>query len=74
MLEGPDIDPTNAVATVSSVPVILSGGVSGLPDLDMIKNNAHHNIVGVIVGKAVFEQKIDLKQAIEQYDDATDII
>ena len=41
-----------------TVPLIASGGVSSLNDLIKMKKN---NIYGVIVGKAIYENKIKIE-------------
>lgn len=43
--------------------VLASGGVSGLADLMML---AKFNVAGVIVGKAIYEGRVDLASAIKQ--------
>lgn len=59
-LEGPDIERTNAVAEAAGIPVILSGGIGSSADLDQVRRSAHKNVVGVIVGKAIYEETISL--------------
>lgn len=66
-LEGPDLERTNAVAEASGLPVILSGGVSKLDDIDEAVKSGHKNLVAAIAGKAVYEKAIDLKEAFAKY-------
>lgn len=67
MLEGPAIEETNEIAVAAQIPVILSGGVSSLEDIRAVAETGAGNIVGVIVGKALYEGRIDLKEAFEAY-------
>ncbi len=61
-MEGPDIERTNAMADASGLPVILSGGIGSMDDLEKVRASARSNVVGVIVGKAIYEGTIDLNE------------
>lgn len=60
-LTGPNITETVALARAVQVPVIASGGVSGLADL--VALDATGVIAGVIVGKAIYDGRIELDKA-----------
>jgi phosphoribosylformimino-5-aminoimidazole carboxamide ribotide isomerase len=45
--------------------IIASGGVSSLKDLERLKEI---NVYGAIIGKALYENKIDLKQAVTMFE------
>ena len=62
MLIGPNIDETRTMAEGVNIPVVASGGVSSTEDL--IKLSGIPKLMGAITGKAIYEGKIDLKQAI----------
>ena len=62
MLAGPNIEHTRALAEAGKVPVIASGGVGSLED---IKNLLELPVWGAIVGRSLYEGKVDLKTAIE---------
>lgn len=64
MLGGVNIDFALEIAHASGVETIASGGVSGFDDILCLKNTKE--ISGVIVGKAYYEGKIDLKYAFSQ--------
>lgn len=64
MLTGPNIDETRTMAEGVNIPVVASGGVSSTEDL--IKLTGIPKLMGAITGKALYEGKIDLKQAIAQ--------
>ncbi|WP_043643557.1 1-(5-phosphoribosyl)-5-[(5-phosphoribosylamino)methylideneamino]imidazole-4-carboxamide isomerase [Caenispirillum salinarum] len=65
VLSGPNVDATAALAEKISTPVIVSGGVSSLDDLKACKAKADTGIVGVISGRAVYDGRIDLGEALK---------
>ncbi len=60
-LEGVNVDFTVEIAETSGIDTIASGGVRGIEDIVALKETAV--VAGVIVGKAFYEGKIDLKEA-----------
>ncbi len=62
MLEGPNILHTKELADTTGLNIIASGGVSSLKDLEML---AEQDIYGAIIGKALYENKVDLRKAVE---------
>ena len=44
-------------------PIIASGGVTSLKDLQTLKDNEKNGIEGVICGRAIYEKKIDITEA-----------
>jgi phosphoribosylformimino-5-aminoimidazole carboxamide ribotide isomerase len=71
-LLGPDLARTNAVAAAAGLPVILSGGIGSEKDIAAVAGARHKNVYGVIVGKALYEQKVDLADLIRIYQLSTD--
>ncbi len=67
MLSGPDIENTLLLAEVSDLPVILSGGISSTEDFRQVAEAGRDKIVGVITGKALYEEKFDLKSIVSKY-------
>jgi len=65
MLSGVNIDQTNAVARASSVSVTASGGIGSLDDITDLGQKADPLVDSVIVGKALYEGRFGLKDAIE---------
>jgi phosphoribosylformimino-5-aminoimidazole carboxamide ribotide isomerase len=61
-LAGPDIERTNLIAEVSCLPVILSGGVGGRNDVRQVLEHAHPGIEGLIIGKAIYEGRVELAE------------
>jgi phosphoribosylformimino-5-aminoimidazole carboxamide ribotide isomerase len=63
MLTGPNIKAMSRMTSHVQVPVIASGGVSRIDDIqDLLQIQS---LWGVITGKALYEGKLDLKEAIE---------
>ena len=56
---------TLQIAKISNAPVIVSGGVSSIKDLEEIKKNTKNNIEGAIVGKAIYDGDILLEELSE---------
>ena len=65
MLSGPNIEATRKLAQSVSIPIIASGGMSRLDDIKQIKKYESDGIQGIIIGRALYEKTIDLKEAIE---------
>ncbi|MFK7751466.1 MAG: 1-(5-phosphoribosyl)-5-[(5-phosphoribosylamino)methylideneamino]imidazole-4-carboxamide isomerase [Sedimentitalea sp.] len=61
-MQGPNVDATAALARAVSIPVIASGGVSSLTDLQALKSTGV--IQGAISGRALYDGALDLRQAL----------
>jgi len=66
-LEGPDIDRTKMIAKESGLPVILSGGIGSEDDIKEICSMDYSGITGIIVGKAIYKNRIDIQSCIGSY-------
>lgn len=64
MLQGPNLEATRALAESVSIPIIASGGVSSLKDIQNLMDIESSGISGVITGKAVYTGAIQLSEAI----------
>ena len=62
MLKGVNLEATLALAAVSPVPVIASGGVAGMADITALVGQP--NIEGVITGRALYDGRLDLAEAL----------
>jgi phosphoribosylformimino-5-aminoimidazole carboxamide ribotide isomerase len=67
-LAGPDIGRTNRVAEACGLPVILSGGIGSEADVERVARERAENVVGLIVGKALYEGRVELAELIRRYD------
>lgn len=65
MLSGPNVYQTKLLSDQTGLDIIASGGVSGLQDLEHINDAGIH---GAIIGKALYEKKIDLRQAVAMFE------
>jgi phosphoribosylformimino-5-aminoimidazole carboxamide ribotide isomerase len=63
-LAGPSIEQTCNIARESGLKVTASGGVSSLEDLIQLKNASGSGIDSVIVGKALYERRFTLGEAL----------
>ena len=61
MLEGPNVEAVAELARAVAVPVIASGGVTTLDD---VRRLAGTGVAGCIIGRALYEGRLDLKEAI----------
>ena len=62
-LQGPNLAATGALARRLSTPVIASGGVSSLDDLKAIAGLAGDGVAGAIVGRALYDGRVDAAAA-----------
>lgn len=65
MFTGVNIEQTNAVARSTAISITASGGIGSLDDIENLRENAHPLIDSVVVGKALYERRFTLKDAIE---------
>jgi phosphoribosylformimino-5-aminoimidazole carboxamide ribotide isomerase len=65
MLTGPNVNQTVALARAANVKVTASGGVSELDDIRQLRDAAEPLIDSVIVGKALYEGRFELHEAIK---------
>ena len=65
MMGGPNIEATKALAEAISIPVIASGGVSSLKDIENLMAIEASGVTGAITGKAIYTGAINLREAID---------
>jgi phosphoribosylformimino-5-aminoimidazole carboxamide ribotide isomerase len=64
MMSGINIDATLRLAQATKTPIIASGGLTGIADVEAICTRlAPEGVIGAIAGRALYEGKIELKQA-----------
>jgi len=63
MLAGPDLEGARQVAEATRGTFVYSGGISSLADLEALVALRQVNLTGVIVGKALFEGRIEVGEA-----------
>lgn len=63
-LEGPNIESLKKVLRFPELQVVASGGIGTLDDVKRIVDLHASNIFGIIIGKALYEGRVDLQDAI----------
>ncbi len=64
LLKGVNVTATAALARALSIPVIASGGVGSITDIDALMAADVKNVEGVVVGRALYDGRIDPKEAL----------
>ena len=66
MLVGPDLDQLRCVLEATEVPVIASGGVGSLADLEALADlvAGRRRLAGAIIGKAIYEGRFTVSEAL----------
>jgi phosphoribosylformimino-5-aminoimidazole carboxamide ribotide isomerase len=65
MLEGPDVDEVRRISDVIRGRFIYSGGIGSLDDLVALRELRLVNLAGVISGKALYERRFTVGEAVE---------
>ncbi|MCX5590365.1 1-(5-phosphoribosyl)-5-[(5-phosphoribosylamino)methylideneamino]imidazole-4-carboxamide isomerase [Alcaligenes endophyticus] len=69
MLTGVNIEATVRLSQHVTIPVIASGGVTDLKDIEALCEVEHEGIEGVILGRSIYEGTLDFAQAQELADE-----
>ena len=64
-LKGPNLELLSAVAQKTSKPIVASGGISTLLDIENLRQLTSQGVEGAIVGKALYSQKFSLEEALK---------
>jgi len=70
-LKGPNLDALREIAQATKIPIIASGGVGSIADLLALTSLDRYGINSVIIGRALYDQTIDLKEAIKAVSNST---
>ncbi len=62
MLSGPNVEATEALARAISIPVIASGGITDMKDIEALCAVAASGISGAITGRAIYEGTLDFAE------------
>ena len=65
LLKGCNVEATVTLARAVSIPVIASGGVTDVRDIQALRPHVADGIEGVITGRALYDGRLDLAEAIE---------
>lgn len=63
MMQGVNVEATLAMAHASSIPVIASGGITDMKDIEALSAVADQGICGAITGRAIYEGTLDMQEA-----------
>ncbi|WP_448507847.1 1-(5-phosphoribosyl)-5-[(5-phosphoribosylamino)methylideneamino]imidazole-4-carboxamide isomerase [Immundisolibacter sp.] len=66
MMRGVNVDSVVELARAVAVPVIASGGVSNLADIEALCAVASEGVSGVVIGRALYEGSLDLPSALRR--------
>ena len=58
--QGPNIKGAIELSSKAKIPLVISGGVSSIEDVERIKSLNNPNIEGVIIGKAIYDSDIKI--------------
>jgi phosphoribosylformimino-5-aminoimidazole carboxamide ribotide isomerase len=61
---GPNLALLSEVASACSTKIIASGGVGALDDIHRLKRQFRRGVAGVVIGRALYEQRFSLSQAL----------
>jgi phosphoribosylformimino-5-aminoimidazole carboxamide ribotide isomerase len=64
ILKGLNLPATAALAGATSIPVIASGGLAGLDDIEALLRPEYRRLAGAIAGRALYDGRLDAKQAL----------
>ena len=64
-LMGPNVERLKKILSTVDIRIIASGGISSLEDVKKLKEIGSKNLEGVIIGRALYEGKFDLEDAIK---------
>ena len=73
MMGGVNIEATVRLARSMTIPVIASGGVHDIRDVEALCAVQDEGIEGVICGRSIYEGSLDLRQAQERADDLSSV-
>lgn len=62
LLKGFYIDPILKLVKSTNIPIVYSGGVSSIEDIKLLQNTG---VKGVVIGSAIYKNKINLKEALK---------
>ena len=66
LLAGVNVTATKALAQAVQIPVIASGGVGSIADIDALIAVSEPNIAGVVIGRALYDGRVDPREAISR--------
>lgn len=71
MMTGPNIEATSALANAINIPVVASGGITNIHDIEALCKADSKNITAAITGRAIYEGTLDFAAGQKLADDLT---
>ncbi len=66
-MEGVNLESVREFVKASPIPVIGSGGIASMEDIEKLSSLEELGLIGVILGKSIYTGRINLKEAIEKF-------
>ena len=70
MLEGLNLDATRELAEAVDIPVIASGGLAGMDDVEALLRPENARLAGAIAGRALYDGRLDPRAALARISQA----
>jgi phosphoribosylformimino-5-aminoimidazole carboxamide ribotide isomerase len=64
VLQGLNLPATAALARTTSIPVIASGGLAGIADIEALRAPEYAMLQGAIAGRALYDGRLDAREAL----------
>ena len=71
MLTGPNVEATAALANAVNIPIVASGGITDIGDIEALCQADTRNIMGAITGRAIYEGTLDFEAGQRMADELT---
>jgi phosphoribosylformimino-5-aminoimidazole carboxamide ribotide isomerase len=65
VLKGLNLEATAALARETSIPIVASGGLAGIEDVEALLRPEHARLEGAIAGRALYDGRLDARAALE---------
>ena len=65
MMQGLNVEATRALAAELTIPVIASGGVTNMDDIEALLTAEDDGVAGAVIGRAIYEGTLDFTAARE---------
>ena len=62
MMQGVNIEATQELAKALNIPIIASGGITNLTDIEQLATIEANGVTGAITGRAIYEGTLDFKE------------
>jgi phosphoribosylformimino-5-aminoimidazole carboxamide ribotide isomerase len=63
MLSGVNVEATVRLAQAIDIPILASGGIAGMADIEALSRVESEGVMGAILGRALYEGQLDLGEA-----------